>query len=365
MKKILLIILLLLFVNNGYAVNNILLCNIDSDTSFRPAGYCSIPAMTRIGALTLNSGENNSDTAVIDTANGFAYYATRTFPAYVVKVRLSDFTRISRIQLPTGEGGSVYSIIDITNGFMYVACTETSPAKITKIRLSDFTRIGVLQFSGGMDSAGYGVIDMANGFMYWGGNIGIAKVSLSTFTQTAFLALAADDDVASMVIDTTNNFIYIGTLSTTAKILEINLSSFTQTNSVTLPTAEGNLYCSAIDITSGFAYFGTSSSYPYNKVKKLRLLDFTIVGTLSFLSGESGLREPSIDLVNNYLYIPSYDMPGVISIDLSTFTKKSTLVFTGSEYNSASSIIDIANQNIYIGNYVSPTIITKVGICGD
>ena len=54
---------------------------------------------TRTNSLTLNSGEDALFSAVIDTANGFAYFGTLTSPGIVVKVRLSDFTRVGALTL--------------------------------------------------------------------------------------------------------------------------------------------------------------------------------------------------------------------------------------------------------------------------
>ncbi len=54
----------------------------------------------RVGALTLNSGENLVRCAVIDPAGGFAYFGTLTNPGTVVKVRLSDFTRVGVLSAP-------------------------------------------------------------------------------------------------------------------------------------------------------------------------------------------------------------------------------------------------------------------------
>jgi hypothetical protein len=44
---------------------------------------------TRVGSLTLNTGEYGLRSAVIDTANGFAYFGTGTSPGKVVRVDLS------------------------------------------------------------------------------------------------------------------------------------------------------------------------------------------------------------------------------------------------------------------------------------
>ena len=43
----------------------------------------------RVGALTLNQGENYLQCAAIDPGAGFAYFGTDTAPGQVVKVRVS------------------------------------------------------------------------------------------------------------------------------------------------------------------------------------------------------------------------------------------------------------------------------------
>ena len=40
----------------------------------------SARAFSRVGSITLNSGENTPTCAVIDPANGFAYFGTWTSP---------------------------------------------------------------------------------------------------------------------------------------------------------------------------------------------------------------------------------------------------------------------------------------------
>jgi len=74
-------------------------------------------AQTVVGTLTLTGGEDILSTAVIDTANGFAYFGTGTVPGKIVKVRLSDFTRVGALTLDRGEGPLTSSVIDSANGF--------------------------------------------------------------------------------------------------------------------------------------------------------------------------------------------------------------------------------------------------------
>ena len=58
-----------------------------------------VSALSRSSALALDSGEYNPFAAVIDAANGFAYFGTQTSPGVIIKVRLSDFTRVGTLTL--------------------------------------------------------------------------------------------------------------------------------------------------------------------------------------------------------------------------------------------------------------------------
>jgi hypothetical protein len=124
---------------------------IDSANGFAYFGTLTSPGVvvkirlsdfTSVGALVLNEGENDLRTAVIDTAQGFAYFGTLTATGIIVKVRLSDFTRVSSVELPPQTGSTIpmaCSVIDTINGFAYFG-TYTGPGAIVRIRLSNFTR---------------------------------------------------------------------------------------------------------------------------------------------------------------------------------------------------------------------------------
>ncbi len=104
----------------------------------------STPPLTEVGHLTLTTGENDIRAAVIDTANGFAYFGTYN-PAFVVKVRLSDFARVGALNLTVKNYGITAAAIDSLNGFAYfgMSCIwlgsdscNSLPAFVVKIRLS-------------------------------------------------------------------------------------------------------------------------------------------------------------------------------------------------------------------------------------
>jgi hypothetical protein len=89
---------------------------------------------TRVGALTLNSGENNLRSAVIDPAGDYAYFGTLTSPGVVVKVRLSDFTRVAALTLNSGESYLRSAVIDPADGYAYFG-TGTEPGIVVQIDL--------------------------------------------------------------------------------------------------------------------------------------------------------------------------------------------------------------------------------------
>jgi hypothetical protein len=88
---------------------------------------------TRVGALVLNSNEQELRCATIDTVNGFAYFGGLN--GAIVKIRLSDFTRVDSLNV----GGSLAAaVIDMAGGFAYFGAF-TGPAAVVKLRLSNFT----------------------------------------------------------------------------------------------------------------------------------------------------------------------------------------------------------------------------------
>src|SRR2546422_3375164 len=72
--------------------------------------------LTRVGGLTLPSGEDHLTSAVIDSAGGFAYFGTLTSPGVVVKVDLATFARMRGLTLPPREVDFASAVIDSAGG---------------------------------------------------------------------------------------------------------------------------------------------------------------------------------------------------------------------------------------------------------
>ena len=325
---------------------------------------------TRVGALPLNAGENELFSAVIDPAAGFAYFGTFIFgtgtePGIVVKVRLSDFTRVGALTLNAGENGLFSAVIDPAAGFAYFG-TGTSPGMVVKVRLSNFTRVGALPLNAGEDYAISAVIDPAAGFAYFGTSTEpgiVVKVRLSDLTLMGTLALnVADEYLDSAVIDQAAGFAYFGTNTSPGKVVKVRLSDFTRVGGLTLDVGEDYLRSAVIDPAEGFAYFGTHAGDSPGKVVKVRLSDFTRVGALTLNAGENFFDSAVIDPAADLAYFgTALTQPGiVVKVRLSDFTRVGALPLNDGEISLDSAVIDPAAGFAYFGTNTQPGIVVKV-----
>jgi hypothetical protein len=69
---------------------------------------------------------------VIDTGKRFAYFGTFTTPGIVVKINLATFTRVGAITLKTGENVLTSAVIDPGRGLAYFG-TNTSPGRVVRV----------------------------------------------------------------------------------------------------------------------------------------------------------------------------------------------------------------------------------------
>jgi len=338
-----------------------------------------VNAETRVGSLVLNPGEGTLISSVIDPTKGFAYFApTEQSPAVIVRVRLSDFTRVGALTLNPGEGATLESaVIDTVNGFAYFG-TGTGPGIVVKIRLSDFTRVGAIILSSieNENVLSSAVIDVPNGFAYFGTNSGkVAKIRLSDFSRVGSIS-AGPDMIAlnSAVIDTDAGFAYFASsMASPGKIAKIRLSDFTLVGTLTLNPEEfrSSIRCAVIDTANGFAYFGThTGGIPARPtiVVKVRLSDFTEVGSLTLMSGVTGLFSGVIDTENGFAYFGSLvDVasvkPGkIVKIRLSDFTEVESLTLDQNEVDARCSVIDTVKGFAYFGFNFKPGIVVKVDL---
>ena len=125
-------------------------------------------AIQRLESVVLNTGENLIYCAVMDEANGYAYFGTLTSPGRVVKMKINENggapIRVGALTVNSGENEFLSAAIDTVNGYAYFG-TYTSPGRIVKVRLGEGdappVRVGALTLSSGENSAYCMAIDAA------------------------------------------------------------------------------------------------------------------------------------------------------------------------------------------------------------
>jgi len=369
---------------------NTALTNFAKNTSRRLRfGVAANSADTELlekAALTLNSGENQFTSAVIDTANGYAYFGTRTSPGIVVKVALgsgaSAPTRIGAVTLNSGENTLLSAAIDTTNGYAYFG-TDTSPGIVVKVALGAGaavpTRVGAITLNSGENQLASGVIDPGNGYAYFGtstspgyvvkvalgsGGAAPARTGVATF-------LAGEYTLLSAAIDTTNGYAYFGTYTSPGTVVKVSLGAGaaapSKVASLNLNSGENLLYSVGMDATNGYAYFSTYTSP--GRVVKVALgagaAAPTRTGAAAFNSGENLPISAAIDTAHGYAYFGLNAAPAtVVKVALgagAAAPSRSDAVTFGSGKNVASSaVIDTTNGHAYFGTYTSPGIAVKI-----
>jgi hypothetical protein len=251
--------------------------------------------------------------------------------------------------------------VDPINGFAYFG---SHSQKILKVRLSDFSVAATLLFSvPGTPLLECATIDVDNGFAYFAGSTHdanpdmILKINLSNFTveDTLFLSGASEQNIAAATIDTQRHFAYFGTYSWPTAIIKINLSNFTKSNVIVPPWA---VQSASIDMAGGYAYFGMEA-VP-GQVFRLNLVDST-TSTLTFVGGEEEARSAVVDPAGGFAYFGTYMISGwpssVVKVRLSDFTRVGSLTLDSTENNANTAVIDPANGFAYFGTNGSGRIV--------
>ena len=241
-------------------------------------------APTRVSAVTFSSGEDYPNLAVIDPDAGYAYFVTSyTFPGIVVKVALGKGAvaprRVGALTLDSGESNFSSAVIDPAAGYAYLGTNRTTPGIVVKVALGQGTglptRVGALTLNSGEGCLTSAVIDPAAGYAYFGTGYNragiVVKVALGgTGAPTRVGALTLDpnsgeDMLYSAVIDPAAGFAYFGAIWTAPGVLvKVALGKGadapTRVGALTLNSGEPNVSCAVIDPAAGYAYLGTYTS---------------------------------------------------------------------------------------------------------
>jgi len=323
-----------------------------------------VVAFSRVSSITLPSGEDKLESAIIDPSGQYAYFGTWTAPGKVVKINLSTFTRVNFTTLNTGEDNLASAVIDPSGQYAYFG-TYTDPGIVVKINLSTFTRVGSRQLNTGENQLRSAVIDPTGQYAYFG--VGttpgkIVKVRLSDLTRVTALSLQpAEEGLYSAVIDPTGQYAYFGTDNIPGIIVKIRLSDFTRVDSITLESFEDCLESAVIDPSGQYAYFGTRTGP--GRIIKVRLSDFTRVKALTLPPGEIVPNPAVIDPSGQYAYFGVGTTPGrIVKVRLSDLTRVKGLTLQSGEISLASAVVDLSGQYAYFGTWTIPGKVVKVSL---
>jgi hypothetical protein len=130
-------------------------------------------------------------------------------------------------------------------------------------------------------------------------------------------------------------------------VVKVRLSDFSSVGTLPLDPGEGFILCGAIDPAGQYAYFGASNSPTPGKLVKVRLTDMTRVEALTFDAGEKFIGSAILDPAGSHAYLGVEDK--VIEVQLTDFTRKRTLTLDSSENLIATSVMDPAGEYAWFG----------------
>jgi hypothetical protein len=217
---------------------------------------------------------SNFRCGVIDTDRGYAWLATETVPAHIVKIRLSDGHRpveyLHYITLSPHYNCLISAVIDTENGFAYFG-TYSAPGRVVKIDLGEGdnppVHVGSVTLEPHEAYLSSAVIDSDKGYAYFGTytNPGIVvqiKLGEGYALPSRIGATIFELDesaLTSAVIDSTKGFAYFGTSTRPGRVIKISLGNNMdppeRIGAVTLELNEEILHSAFIDTNDHSAYF--------------------------------------------------------------------------------------------------------------
>lgn len=319
-----------------------------------------------VARISVMAGEINTQSAVIDTVNGFAYYGTGSSPGKIIKIDLATFTRVGDITLGAGEDVLIAAVIDA--GFAYFG-TFTVPAKIIKIDLSTFTRVGdvtlpLIDFPGKPF-----ITTVRNGIGYFfsdfqpGPAATIAAVRLSDLTLLGSVTMPAGGAIYSVV--RFGQYGFFGgqafPAGTAPWIFKVDLDALTVVDSMQFFAPGGAIPASGIiNAACGgcpagqiekFGYFAYTTDIDPEPgiIFKLNLETFEVAKSLTLFPGQSTMVTGMGDPASGFLYFGAYGTPArVIKVRSFDMTYQGFLPLLGTVNSSWCSMLRDNNGFLYI-----------------
>jgi hypothetical protein len=301
--------------------------------------------LQRIGSVA-PAGDPPYRSAVIDEANGFAFFGTDTAPGQVVKVNLSTFTVTGTITLPTSESNLASAVL-VPGAILFG--TATTPGKVVRIDLATFTRTGALTLEPGEDTLRAAAYDPSIGNAYFLTDQtpgAVVRIHADPFERQDALVIAQGTTFAPL-IDIADRSLLVGTFTTPGQLIRIDLESFSIDSTLTFEAGENIVRSGIIDAATRTAYLGCATSP--GRVVRVDLDSFSRTGGLTFEAGESFPRTALLDPVGGVAYFPTDTNSGrVVRVDLASFTRVGALTLP-TEEKILSGGIDLGRRQLLLG----------------
>lgn len=234
--------------------------------------------MQRIGHTTLTPRHASPDdkgmyAAVIDPTNGYAYF----FGNYLSKLDITgNLPVLVGTNIETGQ--FTEGAIDPVAGYAYMPRPSSSQGTIYRYALGTGTN-------------------------------SVSAAGTLTLAEPAFMGM-------SIVIDSSdpnpaNHYAYVmcSGNGSPAKVVKVQLATFTEVSSVTLGAGETNFAWGQIDVHNGYAYFASYVLYTEPVIPQVVKIKLTagasapiVIGTVNLGATPVPLWTSSIDTVHGYAY---------------------------------------------------------------
>ncbi|HUD42899.1 MAG TPA: choice-of-anchor D domain-containing protein [Dokdonella sp.] len=329
-------------------------------------GAGEVRALERVDATDVGAGIPHARRVLVSDDGRWAYVVTSTTPtrpAPLIKIDLATLQPVAEIDYATDvdSADGAIGLIDPLGTRLYVVYTSLLGARIARVDLTTMQLTGTGQIG---DYPQTFVIDAMGRYGYTSSDEGgVDKIDLTTLQVVGHLQTGLTF-LQSAVIDPSDRYLYLGTLTAPANVARIDLNTFQWAGMITFP-AHVVAFRSAVMAPDGSAaYFGTYSNpnfTPY--VAKVDLASFQPGPVLHMGIDSVGLGAAAIDTAGRYAYFGTSTKPArLLKVDLATFAVADSLVLDGDDNGVLSVALDAGGDYAYAGTLDAPGQVIKVAL---
>jgi DNA-binding beta-propeller fold protein YncE len=258
----------------------------------------------------------------IDPTNTFAYVLVGGSGVgnEIVKIDLSTFTVAATLVISTTSAPAGIAV-DRAGAFAFTVSNLTSgggghPIEFKKIDLTSFTVAATLT------PGAYGVgtaiaTDQAGAKVYATDVTGVLEITVSSFTVTNSLTIAIATNLATIVVDPPGENAYVTDWGTSGGNYRITLSTFAETGTPPNEAVTGGIDIDPADV------FGYVSSWAFNTLIKFSIATLGAVG--SPLTVTPGDWAVAVDDTGAFAYVTAMAVPfgsgnQIVKVDTGAWT---------------------------------------------